>query len=108
MSLVVVVKELGLSLRLGTGSATLFVFLSWQHPSLLPLAASFTHTHTHTHPPTHICSVSPFLEPVTITGKIERTICNSVTFMTVHSLIRGLYFICATTHTHTDLVSWQK
>lgn len=34
-------------------------------------------------------------QAVSITGKMERTICNSVTFMTVHSLIGGPCFLYA-------------
>lgn len=91
-------KGLGLSQTVGL-SASLFIFWSWLHlfvfRPLLPHTC--THIRTHKFTRTHTRSLSPSSLPVFITGKMERTICNSVTFMTVRSLIRGPYFICGVT-----------
>lgn len=90
MSLALAMKGLGESQTLGLAAPQL-LFLSCFH---LFLASPFCHKET------LLLSFSlslslPVSQPVSITGKMERTICNSVTFMTVQSLIEGPCFLYA-------------
>lgn len=110
MSLVAVVKGLGLSLRLGTGWASLFVFLSWQHLLLSSSLCLFmlTHKQTHTyctHKHTHAFLLSVLL---LITGLCYREDWEAhLQFSNLYDSAlfnqKSAFLLCTETHRYTHM-----